>query len=212
MTSFVAAAVRSIVVAVIVMSPYMAAAQEEDLAGVVVRLQGTAFAMQDAVPRALKANEKILRGDVISTGKGARLEIRMLDDAVMTLGEKTIFVVTDYISDGENPTSSFRLMQGAFKAVSGKIGGANKGEFKVATEFATIGIRGTTFWGGTLDGDFEVAMLDGKGVFVDTKAGRVELTTVGEGTKITSADVPPSKPVIWPENKVIRAVATVTFE
>lgn len=203
---------RAVLFAVLLLSPGIVHAQEEDLAGSVVRLQGNAIAMQDALPRPLKVGDKILRGDVISTGKGARLEVRMLDDAVMTLGEKTIFVVTDYIAGGEDPLASFRLMQGAFKAVSGKIAEGKKGEFIVATEVATIGIRGTTFWGGSLDGEFEVALLDGKGVYVETKAGRVDLTTVGEGTKILSADRKPSNPVIWGQKKTDRAVATVTFE
>ena len=187
-------------------------AQEEDVAGTVVRLQGNAVAMQDALPRILKVGDKILRGDVISTGKGGRLEMQMLDDAVMTLGEKTIFVVTDYIASGPEPLASFRLMQGAFKAVSGKIAGSRKDAFIVATEVATIGIRGTTFWGGSLDGDFEVALLDGKGVYVETKAGRVDLTIVGQGTKIKSRNASPSKAVIWPDKKNQRAIATVSFD
>ena len=203
---------RSAFLFMILFAPFSLNAQEEDIAGIVVRLQGASIAMQDALPRPLKAGDEILRGDVISTGKGARLEIRMLDDAVMTLGEKTIFVVTDYIAEGDAPLSSFRLMQGAFKAVSGKIAQAREGGFIVATEVATIGIRGTTFWGGSLDGDFEVALLDGKGVYVDTKAGRVELTAIGQGTKIKSADKKPSKPIVWPQKKTDRAIATVTFK
>jgi hypothetical protein len=196
---------------VILLTPLSLNAQEEDVAGIVERLQGTAVAMQDALPRVLNVGDKILRGDVISTGLGARVEMRMLDDAVMTLGEKTIFVVTDYIATGAEPLASFRLMQGAFKAVSGKIAGA-EGRFVVATEVATIGIRGTTFWGGTLDGEFEVALLDGKGVYVETRTGRVELSKVGQGTKIVDANKNPSKPVVWPTKKTNRAIATVTFD
>ena len=36
-------------------------------------------------------------GDVISTSPKARLEIRMIDDAVMRLGERAVFIVIDYI-------------------------------------------------------------------------------------------------------------------
>lgn len=197
--------------AVFLFTPIVLNAQQQDIAGHVVRLQGTAVAMQDALPRVLKIGDKILRGDVISTGKGARLEMQMLDDAVMTLGAKTIFVVTDYIATGPEPVASFRLMQGAFKAVSGKIAGA-RGTFTVATEFATIGIRGTTFWGGSLDGDFEVALLGGKGVYVETRAGRVELTGIGQGTRIVDANKSPSKPVVWGSKKTARAIATVSFD
>ena len=136
--------------------------------------------MQDALPRALKVGDKILRGDVISTGTGARLEMKMLDDAVMTLGEKTIFVVIDTIAQGEPET-------------------------------ATIGIRGTTFWGGTLDGVFEVALLDGKAVIVENRAGRVVIDKIGEGTAIGAAGVAPTPPKKWGQCKLGRAIATVAF-
>ncbi len=180
--------------------------------GTVVRIQGSAVAMQDALPRTLKAGDKVLLGDVLSTGKNARLEMRMIDDAVITLGERTVFVVVDYVVENVNPNVGMRLLQGAFSAVSGKVVETASSRFTVSTEVATIGIRGTTFWGGMLDGEkFEVALLDGKGVYVETKAGRVELTDVGQGTAITTADQPPSEPKIWGAQKTARAVATVSF-
>ena len=84
--------------------------------------------------------------------------------------------------------------------------------FVVQTDTATIGIRGTTFWGGSLDGEFEVALLDGKGVYVETKAGRVDLTVKGDGTLIRDADTAPTPPSAWPQNKVDQALATVDFK
>ncbi len=186
------------------------ATQDDEVNGVATRLQGNAVAMQDAVPRPLKVGDNILSGDVISTGKDARLELRMIDDGVITLGERTVFVVIDYILGGEAPNAAVRLLQGAFKAVSGELM-QQAATFVVETEVATIGIRGTTFWGGTLDDTFDVALLDGKGIYVETKAGRVEITTPGEGTSIRDAGDAPSPPKAWPKAKVDRAVDTVTF-
>lgn len=186
-------------------------AQDDLVNGVVTRLQGNAVAMQDALPRTLKVGDKILNDDVISTGKGARLELRMIDDGVITLGERTVFVVIDYILDGNAPNGTVRLLQGAFKAVSGNLVKMANASFVVETELATIGIRGTTFWGGTLDDTFDVALLDGKSITIETKGGRVEITTPGEGTSIRAANEAPSPPKAWPEAKIDRAVATVTF-
>ena len=56
-----------------------------------------------------------------------------------------------------------------------------------------------------------MTLLDGKGIYVETKSGRVELTTPGEGTSVRSAHDAPSPPKAWPKAKVDRAVATVTF-
>jgi len=212
MIRFMKLAAVSVLATLVILVAVPVQAQEEDIAGEVLRLQGAAVAMQDAFPRPLKIGDKIMRGDVISTGKDARIEIRMIDDAVMTLGERTVFVVIDYITTGEEPNAAVRLLEGAFKAVSGDLVKTANASFVVETPLATIGIRGTTFWGGSLDGVFEVALLDGKGIYVETKTGRVELTTVGQGTAIRSADIAPTAPEAWGAGKVQRAVDTVTFK
>ena len=60
-------------------------------------------------------------------------------------------------------------------------------------------------------GVFEVALLDGKELIVENKAGRVVIDRVGEGTAIGAADVAPTPPKAWSSDKVKRAVATVAF-
>jgi hypothetical protein len=187
-------------------------AADEEVAGAVVRLLGSAVAMQDAAPRPLKVGDKVLRGDVISTGRGTRLEMKMLDDAVMTLGERAVFVVLDYVTTGAQPNAAVRILEGAFSAATGKLMTVAGARFTVETETATIGIRGTTFWGGPIDGVFEVALLDGKAIVVENKAGRVVIDKVGDGTAIRAADLAPTTPRQWPADKVARAKATVAFQ
>jgi len=184
---------------------------DDDPAGKVTRVQGAAMAMQNALPRALKVGDTILAGDVLSTGQGARLEVTMVDETVLTLGEKAVLVVSEYVMDA-NPNAALRLLQGAFSATTGKITQLADASFLVNTEVATIGVRGTTFWGGMLDDEFQVAMLEGTGVYVETRAGRVELTEAGQGTRIADIGSTPADPVKWPQEKVDRAVATVSFD
>ena len=200
----------AVLLGLVLLAPGFADAAEH-VAGTVTRLKGSAVAMQDAVPRSLKVGGKVHKGDVISTGAGARLELRMLDDAVMTLGEKTIFIVIDYITGGTEPNAAMRLLQGAFSAVSGEMMKTAAAKFTVETEAATIGIRGTKFWGGMLDGVFEVALLAGQAVIIENKAGRVVIDRVGEGTAIRAADVAPTAPKKWGSGKLGRAIATVAF-
>lgn len=188
-----------------------ASAADDDVAGTITRLQGTAVAMQDAVPRPLKVGDKVLRGDVVSTGRDTRLEMKMLDDAVMTLGARTVFVVIDYVTTGAKPNAAMRLLEGAFNAVSGKMMKTADARFVIETETATIGIRGTSFWGGKLDGVFEVALLEGKEVVVENRAGRVVINKVGDGTRVEGAGTAPTPPVGWGEAKLARARATVAF-
>jgi len=206
-------ALVTMVLALLWVFPVPVAAQlDTDVAGTVTRLQGLAVAMQDALPRPLQTGDKILVGDVISTGKGARLEMKMLDDATMTLGEKTVFVVVEYLVQNPQPSGAMRLLEGAFSATSGKMMQVAGAQFTVSTEVATIGIRGTTFWGGKIDGSFGIALLDGKGIYVETKAGRVDISTVGEGTAVSAAGAAPTVPRKWSAEKTARALATVTFD
>ena len=202
---------RSAVVAALVFSAGAAIA-DDHVAGKVVRMQAPVIAVQDALPRVLKIGDPIFIGDVISTGKGARVEVEMTDDGILTLGERTVFTVIDYVYSGDQSNASLRLLAGSFKVVSGGIARVAANKFRVETEVATIGIRGTEFWGGSLDGVFNIALLGGTAIIVENKAGRVEITEVGAGTTITSADVAPTPPKKWGAAKVLRATDTVKFD
>ncbi len=188
-----------------------AQAAEGDVAGKVLRLKDGAMAMQDATPRPLTVGSDVLVGDVISTGAGARLEFSLRDGSVVTLGERATFALSDFEDTPSKENITLRLLSGAFKAASGAIAARNPDAMTVATNTATIGIRGTTVWGGTLDSAFEVALLEGTAVTVTTRAGTVELNTVGQGTSVPSENQPPADPITWAQTKVTRALATVDF-
>jgi ferric-dicitrate binding protein FerR (iron transport regulator) len=180
---------------------------DDEKVGVVTIINGPAFAMQDAAPRMLAKGTGIFFGDVLSTGKGARLEIRMIDDAEFTLGERTLFVVEKYFLEEGQGNAAIRLMTGAVKVITGKIAQLNARPFKLQTSVATIGVRGTTFWGGLLDGVHQFALLAGSAITIENKAGRVEITEVGNGTKVASDDAPPSAPHNWGQGMLNRAAA-----
>lgn len=188
-----------------------ALAADSEAIGKVLRLKNSATALQDAQSRPLKVGSTILVGDVISTGKDTRLEFSLKDGSTITLGERTTFAVNEFSDVPAKESIVMRMLTGAFAATSGKIAALNPDAMTVATEVATIGIRGTTVWGGKLTDEFEVALLDGKAVRVTTRAGSVDLTTVGQGTTIPSGDVAPTAPVTWAAEKVNRAKATVEF-
>ncbi len=80
----------------------------------------------------------------------------------------------------------------------------------MTTPFAVIGIRGTDFWSGPIDGAFGVLLLEGA-VSVTNTAGTVSLTVPGQGTNLTGPDQAPGAVTIWPQDKADRALATVAF-
>ncbi|OFW44387.1 MAG: hypothetical protein A3J29_13810 [Acidobacteria bacterium RIFCSPLOWO2_12_FULL_67_14b] len=186
-------------------------AAEDDMAGRITRIQASAVAVRDALPRALAVNDPIYVGDVISTGKDARLEARMTDGSVLTLGERTSFVVIDYVFREGVGHATSRLMSGAMLAVSGQIAKLEGNPFKIETEAATIGIRGTTVWGGIIDDAWGVVMLEGTGVTVENRLGRVEITAPDTGTSVKDSATAPISVRPWNADKLARAKRTVTF-
>lgn len=156
----------------------------------------------------------IYKGDIINTETNARLELHFQDDSVITLGENTNFKINDYrYAPKKNfGRAIFKLFKGVFRAVSGAISNVNHPVFEVRTSYATIGIRGTDFWGGFhFDNNLDVVLLDGRSVYVRNKMGMVELTSIGGGTTINNPDSLPSTPRIWGEKKLNAAKASVAW-
>ncbi|MBO6520261.1 MAG: FecR domain-containing protein [Rhodospirillales bacterium] len=196
---------------VLIAVPTAAQQQNSDIVAKVSRIEKAAVAMQDALPRPLDVGSDVQLGDIVSTGKDARLELTFTDGTTVQLGERAQFSVVEFVLEQNGGNAVMRLMKGAFSMTSGSMMQLADASMVVETDTATIGIRGTTFWGGTLENDFEVALLDGKGVYVETKAGIVELDTVGEGTAISGKGATPTAPSPWSPEKLQRAGATVAF-
>lgn len=85
--------------------------------------------------------------DSIKTTKGSQIQLIFSDKTVITLGSESHFSVDEYLSDGSNPKAKFKFNQGAFKAITGKIGKSAPENFTLETKTATIGIRGTIVGG-----------------------------------------------------------------
>jgi ferric-dicitrate binding protein FerR (iron transport regulator) len=187
-----------------------AATIEEDIAGTVARLQGSAIAMQDAVPRILAPDSPVYIGDVLSTGPDSRLEIQMVDDGIFTMGERTTFMVIDYTFGGGTPNGLLRLLSGAVNAASGKLAKAAGAQFTLEANSATIGIRGTDFWAGELDGVFQVGVWSGA-VVVKNRGGEVEIRRPNYGTRVVDQEASPTEPQPWSETTILRARALTAF-
>jgi hypothetical protein len=182
---------------------------QEEVVGEVTELVGSAVAIQEALPRVLKTGAKIQKGDVLSTGRGSRLHLRMIDDGEFSLGERTSFVVEEYFlqNDGKTGNAAVRLISGAVRGLSGKIAQLDSNPFVLKTEVATIGVRGTEFWGGLLDGVHQFALLDGRAIILKNRAGEIVIDRVGAGAICRSEDEAPGAPATWEPSKLARAAA-----
>lgn len=211
-------------------------APKMEVAGYVTRVRGEVVSETTAGRRPLALGHALHLGDRLMTGVDARLEARMQDGMVITLGEKTEFVVQQVIGVTPNSNSSiFELVKGVFRSATApdaKPQPQPREPCRVETPVATIGIRGTDLWGGfnLLDAGartLDVVMLEGKGVYVESHGRRVELNQAGTGTTVqgfyphpalslaeemasqNAAAPTPSK--IWGEKKLQAAQRTVAW-
>jgi hypothetical protein len=178
--------------------------------GTVTRLEGSAAATLAGESVALLSGAGVFATEAVTTGKGTRLEITLVDSTTLTLGENARLSLDDFIF---NPRAATRInlsVNGAFRYISGKLGPGATRTAEVTTPFATLGARGTDFWGGPIDGHFGVVVLEGT-VTVTHRGRTVTLNRRNEGTNFADAHSRPGAVHSWTKAKLDRAIATVTF-
>lgn len=179
--------------------------------GEVVRLVGDVSVVRPARQFTPVTGMKVCMGDRFVTGPSSIAELRLRDGSLITVGKSSDFTIREYRIYRDKPNVAlFDLAQGAFRSVTGFIT-RRAHRYEVRTAVATIGVRGTDFWGGygLTENGLDVIMLDGKGVYVQTEGGTVELDKPGLGTTVVAGGEP-SAPKAWGPAKVQRAVSTIT--
>jgi hypothetical protein len=192
-----------------------ARAAEPSVAGTVIHVQGAAFANHRESSDNLSPGTQIRVGDHVVTGRNARVGLRMVDGALLSLGADTEFAVNDYRyqEQAEKGTARLELIKGVFRAVTGAIGKLKERDFKVRTSMGTIGIRGTDFWGGFYFSQaLDVALLGGKGIYIENAAGRIEITRPGDGSTVQDANKLPLAPTHWDDKKLNAAKQSITWD
>jgi hypothetical protein len=178
--------------------------------GTFLRLVGTVSLQRETRRETPVVGWRVCLGDKIVTGPASVADLRLRDGSLITVGKDSEFTIREFRIYRQKPNVAlFELGKGAFRSITGFIT-KRAHRFEVRTAVATIGVRGTDFWGGygLTEQGLDVVMLDGKGVYVETAAGRVELDRPGLGTTVLDGAVGPAQR--WSEDKLGRAVATVT--
>jgi hypothetical protein len=184
--------------------PAMAA----EVAGTVSRISGEAFGTTDGGRSPVAAGSPVYRDEILETGVGARLAVTLADGTSITLGERATLVLDRFVYDPNGATDLHAAVSGAFRFISGKLQANATRSASIATDAATIGIRGTDFWGGPIDGGLGFVLLDG-GIDVTAAGQTLSVDASGAGVSVDDAGLGPVVP--WPDEKIARAIATVTF-
>jgi len=190
---------------------------EAPIAGYVTKVRGEVVAAAESGRLTLALGHALHQGYRLLTGADARLEARMKDGTVLTLGERTEFVIQQVTGAAVNSKSTrFELLKGAFRAATTAPEASAKLDWQVRTPVAIIGVRGTEVWGGfnllgAGDRTLDVVMFEGKGVFVETPTGMVDLLKAGDGTTVVDVGASPAPLKPWGEKKLQAAIESVSW-
>lgn len=178
-----------------------------DPIGKVVLAQGNPLVERENLHLPLKRNDELYQKDRLITPVGSRILIKLIDKTTISLAENTVFELSSYNFNKKKSDVSFKMLKGAFRTLTGAIGKQKDPKFEIHTPIATIGVRGTEFWGGMIFSDaLDVTMLQGKGVYVTNDYGTVEISQPGDGTMVNSNEAP-SQISKWSKEKLTKAAA-----
>lgn len=182
------------------------ASEFSEVIGNVTEFSGDIELIRSGKKYPIEKSSLLYEGDRLVTLDG-KVRLQLRDNTRISLARETRFELRKYrYKPGQQSSDvELHLLSGAFRAVTGAIGHLPKPVFEVRTPVATIGIRGTDFWGGFIfNGSLDVAMFKGKGVYVHNDKGVSEILLPGQGITVVQ-DQPPSKAKAWPEWKLNQA-------
>jgi hypothetical protein len=160
----------------------------------------------DGRSRQLSRGSEIDVGDTVNTQQG-RAQLRFSDGAYMSLQPQTEFKVDEFKFSGKQADPSdnivMSLLKGGMRTITGLIGRANRNNYRLRTDVATIGIRGTEY-SVKYTNSIEVFCADGS-IFLQNDGGILQLNG-GQGGYVASNDTPPqqteNRPNLPPESPV----------
>ncbi len=140
---------RYLIVLVITCLIHISSAYGVTTAGRVAFVSGTPKAInKSGSQRLLEKGQAIFSGDTIDTQKSL-LQVKFTDGTFMSFNPNSRFQIEEYRFNGKQDgteKSSYKLLKGGLRTVTGLIGKKNRKAYRLQASVATIGIRGTKFY------------------------------------------------------------------
>ena len=108
-------------------------------------------------------------GDVVITGGGSRLLIKLSEGSLVKLGENGTLRFTELSAGREVFKAVINVLQGAFRFTTDVAAKSRKREVSIGVSQVVAGIRGTDVWGRSRGNTQVVCLIE----------GRVEITAPG---------------------------------
>jgi hypothetical protein len=132
--------------------------------GKIISLEGRAFIKKgNSNFKKLKMTDSVENGDILKTSYKSRIKISFIDNSVIYIAPKSQLKIDkyEYNNDKKERNSVLNLFSGRVKLLVAKLSSKNR-DFKVKTETATVGVRGTEFIVSTeMTNESEILVLSG---------------------------------------------------
>jgi FecR protein len=152
---------------------------------------------RDGVPRGVARGDRVIEGETILTGPDGEVLLTTDDSGVLAIRPRSRLTIETYKVNGNDKDSIvLNLLRGSLRSITGWISKTAPKNYRVATNTATIGIRGT---------DHEVAIVeDGEnagtwnkvtegGTVLSSNTGSIEQTPSNNGTaRVRAGDQVPT--------------------
>lgn len=113
--------------------------------GVVEQVRGQVQVRRGPSNVVVEQGTRVREGDVLTTGAGSAAMLRLDDGAKLLMRAESVLRIAKLRLGGDTSTwaQGFDLAVGAFRYVTGALGGNRPEAVAISTSFATVGIRGT---------------------------------------------------------------------
>lgn len=181
--------------------------------GDVTRARGNIAGVLQSLPRSLHKGSDVKFSDTILTGENTRVEITLIDDSQLFIGDHSELTIDEMVYDpGRKSEGVLTLARGVFRMISGKINKIDGGKLTLKTPVATIGVRGTDFWGLQEKDKLTMALIDDGRVEITGADGRtVVLDSPLQAVVIERGQATPGAPFNLTPAELAEAAKTVTY-
>ena len=171
------------------------AAYAAESIGTITQATGWAYRVTDEDKTRLKKDDAVYTNDVIATENESSLSITFADQSVLRLGNNTEMVLDRFVYDADKDSveTVINIGKGFFRYTGGAV---SEKQADIKTPVATLGIRGTRFFGKVEEeGGKTMIALEECCVEMRSDAGAVMLKEPQTYSEISSKDSMPTTPV-----------------
>ncbi|HAK51507.1 MAG TPA: hypothetical protein DCM54_06335 [Gammaproteobacteria bacterium] len=177
--------------------------------GVVTSSEGYPSVIRNNQSYILDRESRIFANDVVDTDEQSKLQIRMIDNTILSMGHGSHVVLHRYWKMPDAVRLEGTFTKGAIRATRDTQNIEVEIVFK--TPLATIQSISEDFWAGFIDRTLDVALFNGSSVIVRNRSGEREVVERNHGIKVNIGSGP-QEPILWYDSRIEVAKAKTIVE